>query len=171
MQASHLARRDFLTLALVSLCGAAAQALEPPAGKIILTVAGVALPQRNAGDGTNFDLAMLEALPGHGFATRTPWFTEPHRFTGVLLRELLRSLGAPLTGLHATALNDYRVDIPASDIADEDVMLAYRLDGETMAVRDKGPLVIIYPFDANQTLRNAVHYSRAIWQLRRLELQ
>ncbi len=40
-----------------------------------------------------------------------------------------------------------------------------------MSVREKGPLVIIYPFDDKPELRDAVHYSRAIWQLRSLELK
>jgi hypothetical protein len=50
-------------------------------------------------------------------------------------------------------------------------MVAYRLDDQPMTVREKGPLVIIYPFDARPGLRDAVYYSRAVWQLRRLELQ
>ena len=40
-----------------------------------------------------------------------------------------------------------------------------------MAVRDKGPLVIVYPFDDRPELRTALYYGRAIWQLRSLELR
>ena len=39
-----------------------------------------------------------------------------------------------------------------------------------MAERDKGPLFMMYPFDGHPELRGAVHYSRAIWQLRHLEV-
>jgi hypothetical protein len=40
-----------------------------------------------------------------------------------------------------------------------------------MPVREKGPLVIIFPFSDRPELRNAVQYSRAVWQLRSLELR
>jgi len=69
------------------------------------------------------------------------------------------------------ALNDYRVEIPAEDVARGEAMLAYLLDDQPMSVREKGPLVIIYPFDDKPELRSAVHYSRAIWQLRALDIQ
>jgi hypothetical protein len=38
-------------------------------------------------------------------------------------------------------------------------------------VREKGPLVIIYPFDDQPELRSALRYSRAIWQLRSIEIR
>jgi hypothetical protein len=39
-----------------------------------------------------------------------------------------------------------------------------------MAVRDKGPLFIMYPFDRRPDLRNAVYYSRCVWQLKALDI-
>jgi hypothetical protein len=39
-----------------------------------------------------------------------------------------------------------------------------------MAVRDKGPLFIIYPFDQHAELRNSVYHSRCAWQLKAIEL-
>jgi hypothetical protein len=50
-------------------------------------------------------------------------------------------------------------------------MLAFLLDDKPMAVRDKGPLVVIYPFDGHPELRSAINYSRAAWQLKQLELR
>jgi len=37
-------------------------------------------------------------------------------------------------------------------------------------VRDKGPLFMIYPFDAQPELRSAVYYSRSVWQLSEIEV-
>jgi hypothetical protein len=37
-------------------------------------------------------------------------------------------------------------------------------------VREKGPLFVMYPFDRVPELRNAVYYSRCIWQLREIEV-
>ena len=39
-----------------------------------------------------------------------------------------------------------------------------------MSVREKGPLFVMYPFDSQPQLRNAVYFSRCIWQLRSIEL-
>jgi hypothetical protein len=50
------------------------------------------------------------------------------------------------------------------------VLLARLLDDEPMAVRDKGPLFIVYPFDAKSELRNALYYSRSAWQLKSIEV-
>lgn len=161
-------------LALAWLLGAAAPfaaALEAPAGKVLLTVTGQ-IGLRNSPEGAQFDLAMLEKLPQLSYKTRTPWYPEPRKFTGVRLRDLLAALGAPSrVSVSAEAINDYRATLPPEDWADHDVLVAWLLDDEPMAVRDKGPLVIMYPFDAEPKLRNAVRYGRAVWQLRRIDVR
>ena len=150
-------------------CGPA-HALDAPTGKVILTISG-SLAQANDNGAASFDLALLQALPQHSFSTKTPWYAQPRKFSGVLLRDLLAAVGAPGGTLKAIALNDYRVEIPIDDLARHGAMLAYLLDDKPMSVREKGPLVIIYPFDDKPELRTAVHYSRAIWQLRSLEIR
>jgi hypothetical protein len=155
---------------LLALGAAPAAALDPPTGKVVLTLTGK-LAARNGPDGATFDIGLLERLPRHSFTTKTPWYSKPRKFTGVLLRDLLDAVGSTPARVNATALNDYRVEIPVEDVARGHAMLAYLLDDQPMSVREKGPLVIIYPFDDKPELRSAVHYSRAIWQLRALEIQ
>jgi hypothetical protein len=173
----HLAPHRRAVLARVAACllgvlvAWPAFALEAPAGKVLLTISG-ALANPNDNGAASFDLALLQKLPQHSFSTKTPWYAQPRKFTGVPLRDLLAAVGAaPGTVLKAVALNDYRVDIPTDDLTRHGAMLAYLLDDKPMSVREKGPLVIIYPFDDMPELRTAVHYSRAIWQLRSLELR
>lgn len=163
--------RRWVLACLLALAAPWAGALEAPTGKVVLTVTGQ-IAQRNSPEGAQFDLAMLEKLPQHSYRTRTPWYTEPRKFTGVLLRDLLAALGAQARGpVSAEAINDYRATIPPEDWADHDVLIAWRLDDEPMAVRDKGPLVVMYPFDSEPKLRNAVRYGRAVWQLRRIDVR
>ena len=174
MQLTPMPRRTFLRPAAAGLLAALwpwrASALEAPAGKVILTVSGNVANGNDNGN-ASFDLAMLQKLPQHSFSTRTPWYPQPRKFSGVLLRDLLVAVGATGGTLKAVALNDYRVDIPAEDVARYGPMVACLLDDAPMAVRDKGPLVVIYPFDDKPELRTAVHYSRAIWQLRAIEVK
>jgi hypothetical protein len=147
-----------------------ARALEAPVGTVVLTLSGQ-LRSPNDGALAQFDMPMLERLPQASFTTRTPWYAQPRAFTGPLLREVLRAAGAHGTQLRARALNDYRVDIPFDDAQRFDIIIARLLDGAPMAVRDKGPLFVIYPFDAVPELRNSVYYSRSAWQLRSIEVR
>jgi hypothetical protein len=181
MELHQLDRRRFLgrgAVCAAALSGAVAplfaalpaSALEAPSGKVILTITG-GVTEMNDNGAASFDLAMLEKLPSRTFATKTPWFAQPRKFTGVSMQVLLKAVGAHPGSVSAVALNDYRVDIPLEDFTERGAMLAYLVDDQPMTVRQKGPLVIIYPFDDEPELRNAVHYSRAIWQLRSLELR
>jgi hypothetical protein len=146
-----------------------ARALDKPSGAVVLTVSG---RLRNPNDGAlaQFDMAMIEALPQTSFTTWSPWYTQPRRFTGPLLRDLLAAAGAQGSKLRLVALNDYRVDMPMDDTQRHDVIVARLLDDKPMAVRDKGPLFVIYPFDAQRELRSATYYSRSAWQLRAIEV-
>lgn len=165
-----LRRRLLCALALACWAGTAARALEVPTGPVVLTVSGD-ITIRNAAAGAVFDMALLQKLPQRSFSTKTPWYPEPRKFTGVMLRDLLAAVGAQGKTAKAVALNDYRVDFPVDEAVAGDAMVAYLLDDKPMAVRDKGPLAIIYPFDSRRELRTAINYSRAAWQLKALELR
>jgi hypothetical protein len=147
-----------------------AHALDQPSGPVVLTVLG-RVRIANAGQSAQFDMAMLEQLPQRSFVTRTPWYATPRKFTGPLLRDVLAACGASGSNVRATALNDYRVDLPFEDAQRFDVLVARLLDDKPMAVRDKGPLFIIYPFDSSAELRTTLYYSRSAWQLKSLEVQ
>ena len=165
-------RRQFasLTAATMAGMGVGARALDRPEGAVVLTITGRG-GQPDAGDRAMFEMPMLEKLPQHSFVTRTPWYSTARKFTGPLLRDVLAACGAMGSNLRATALNDYRVDLPFEDTQRFDVLLARLLDDKPMAVRDKGPLFIIYPFDSSAQLRTTVYYSRSAWQLKTLEVQ
>jgi hypothetical protein len=165
-------RRRLIQITGAALFGAAApaRALDRPAGPVVLTVSGSVL-KPNEGKAAQFDMPMLERLPQTSFTTRTPWYAEARKFTGPLLRDVLSAAGAKGSVLRAVALNDYWVEIPFEDATRHDVIIARLLDDKPMAVRDKGPLFVIYPFDARPELRNSVYFSRSAWQLRSIEVR
>lgn len=163
-------RRTLLGLTALPLAQALrAQALASPDGPVVLTISGK-VRLANHRHGATFDMAMLERLPQQSFSTRTPWYTQPRKFTGPLLRDVLAAAGSHGTQLRAVALNDYRVDIPVDDAQRYDLLLARLLDDQPMPVRDKGPLFVIYPFDQHAALRNPRYYSRCAWQLKAIEV-
>lgn len=157
-------------VALGTCLPAVAGGLSTPQGPPILTVGG-SISQTNAGATAVFDLAMLEALPGRVTETETPWTKGRTRFEGPLGSALLDAVGARGTTLHVVALNDYAVDLPVEDFRKWPVILAVRKDGRPMAVRDKGPIFVVYPFDVDPSLYNERIFSRSAWQVKSIEVR
>lgn len=167
-----------LVIGILVLAGQGSHAAEPlpaPRGEVLLTLGG-AIGRGNAQDAAGrlearLDRAMLEQLGLTEVNTTTPWHSGTMRFEGVLLRAVLGLVGARGTSLLATAHNEYSATLPASDAAGYNVILAMKLNGETMTLRDKGPLFIIYPFDSDKTLQNDMTYIRSVWQLRHIDVR
>lgn len=147
-----------------------AQSAAAPRGRVVLTVKGTA-GEAGRGGPANFTLDELEALGTTELETETPFTPGPVRFTGVPLRRLLEAVGAEGETIRATALNDYAVDIPREDATRHGVLLATRVDGKPMAVRDKGPVWVVYPWRGNPELSNPLYVARSIWQLRSIEIK
>jgi hypothetical protein len=146
-----------------------AQALRAPSGTVVLSIGG-RIGNTNQGERAGLDMAMLEALAQHHITTKTPWFKQARKFTGPLLRDVLNLVGASGATLRIAALNDYRIDVPIDDTRRFDVVLAHRIDDRPITVREKGPLFMIYPFDSDAALRNPLYYSRAVWQLKSIDV-
>lgn len=147
-----------------------ALALDKPTGPVVLTVKG-AITHTNSEAGAEFDLAMLAALPGRVSEVETPWTAGKTRFEGPLGRAVLDAVGATGSMLKVTALNDYSADVPVEDLRAHDVILATTMDGKPMSVRDKGPLFIIYPFDAEPDLYTELYFNRSVWQIATIEVR
>lgn len=135
----------------------------------LLTISGDAT-LTDGSDILVLDRDALVELPATTFETSTIWTDGVHSFTGVSLVDLAAELGVENGQFLATAINDYTVEIPFSDAIEGGPIIAYLMDGEEMSVRDKGPLWVIYPYDADADFRSEVIYSRSIWQLDRLEI-
>ena len=163
--------RRILASALVASLAAfplAALDLATPEGVVLLTVSGnVAVT--NVGDTAQLDLAMLEEMGIRTIETSTIWTKGVIKFEGVPLDVFVERLGLTGETLRATAINEYAVTVPLSDAVEGGPIIAYRMNGQEMSVRDKGPLWIVYPYDSDADFRSEVVYSRSIWQLDRIE--
>ncbi len=148
----------------------AEEPLQAPEGEVVLTVTG-AIDTTNGDGAALFDLEMLGGLPATEFETETIWTMGGQVFMGVELGDLLSVLGVEEGTLTATAINDYSVEIPVSDAVEDGPIIAYALNGAPMSVRDKGPLWVVYPYDANEDYQSEVIYSRSIWQLDRIVVE
>lgn len=144
--------------------------LATPQSDPVLEIIG-SLTNRNSENGAQFDMEMLRALPAVTIETHTSVTDGVKRFEGFLVRDLLKSLGAAGKVIRASAINDYTVEIPMSDLERFDVIVAHSMDGEPLSPHDKGPLWIVYPRDQHPELQDIRYDYRWVWQLNVLDVQ
>jgi hypothetical protein len=148
---------------------ALAATLPQPVEHGILTVTGK-ISSTNSGGGALFDLPMLEKLGVSRLETSTAWTEGTPVFEGVLVSDLLKALGAKGDTITAVALNDYKVEIPISDFTAFPVILAYKMNGEILKIRDKGPLWFIYPQDQYPELKTKQTQNKWVWQIKEIQI-
>lgn len=149
---------------------ALADGLPDPSGPVILEVEG-RIGNTNRDGTAVFDLAMLEDFGGTTLVTGTPWTEGVVTFEGISgarLLELIEPAGDTVTAL---ALNDYSAELPVSDFREMGLLLAYKLDGEPMSVREKGPLWIVFPYEDIPEDQQNSYQARSVWQLKRLTFE
>ena len=128
----------------------------------------VYLSVTNASDGFVIELTEDDLLAMEQFTVQTEneFVDGMAEFTGPLARDVIALLNATdIETLKLTAVNDYAVDVPMSDILDYDVIFAMSQNGTRFSIRDKGPIWVIYPMSDNVELRDRVYNDRLIWQL------
>lgn len=121
------------------------------------------------------DMAGLQALPQRELVTALPpslGQAGAHHWLGVSLRLLAERMGGgPGSVLQLAALNDYAVSVPWSDLVRYDPIVAYQRNGVALSVREKGPMMLIYPFDAYPELHAQQYLNRSIWQLHAITIK
>lgn len=144
--------------------------LPKPTGKIVLTLSGD-IRNTNEDGKAVFDIASLEKLGMVSFQTTSPWYDGRTTFSGIPMQKLMDYVGAKGSVVMVTALNDYTTEIPLSDFKKYNAILALKINGEYMRIRDKGPLFVVYPYDSIPELNNKIYYSRSAWQVSRMHIE
>ena len=158
-----------LGLFLLLVVGSSAHAAPP-----FLTVDGAIRSGEPVGDGRLrrvFSEAEVLAMPTESITTLTDWRPRTD-YVGPSLASVLKAAGAVVderTRVQLTALNDYSVTIPGSDLQRYRPVLAHTSGGKRLARRDFGPLWLMYPRDDHEELRNnASAAGKMIWQVTRI---
>jgi hypothetical protein len=144
--------------------------LERPHAAVILSIEGQ-IGNCNAGFEVQFDLAMLESLPKRVVRTQNPWEERVAIYEGVLLRDLVEIVKANGTVLRIAALNDYSADIDVADTESIDVILAFKRNGKYMPVRERGPLLVVFPFSDEPDLKVQQRFIQSVWQVSRITVK
>ncbi|MEL6279399.1 MAG: molybdopterin-dependent oxidoreductase [Pseudomonadota bacterium] len=129
----------------------------------------VVLDAKAAGE-TEVTRSDLEAMAQVEVSTTTEWTDGVTRFVGPKIRDVLERAGLDeANAVRAIAANDYAVEIPVADLLTYDAILAMRMNGEPLSLRNKGPLWIVFPRDEHEALADPVFNTYWIWQLIRIE--
>jgi hypothetical protein len=121
-----------------------------------------------AGTVYHFTQEQLLALPEHSITTSTQW-TSRATFTGPLLSDVLKQVGASGSRIEVHTLDDYTETIPLSDCDRYGLVMAYSMNGKRLKISDFGPLFLIYPRDTFPAeLTGSAANSKFVWQIKSL---
>ncbi|MEM8631905.1 MAG: oxidoreductase [Pseudomonadota bacterium] len=123
-----------------------------------------------SGAAVELTLEDLDAMDQVAFTTTTIWTDGASEFSGVPLFVLLEALDVDGQTLKLSALNDYSVEMPLAELDPDAPILATRIDGETMSIREKGPFWVMYPFDKSAEYQTETNFARSVWQLKSLAI-
>ncbi|MDR7123995.1 oxidoreductase [Pseudotabrizicola sp. 4114] len=157
-----LKRSTVLTLGgfalLTLLPGGLSPAQSDTAGVVLLTLHG---PDGAQG----LRLADLDSFEQHSFTTSTIWTTGLMEFSGPALTDVVVSAGSVAGGLRLRAANDYSITLNPSMLEAQATIIATRINGKTFGVRERGPLWLVFPYDAHARFRTEQIFAASIWQL------
>lgn len=140
-----------------------------PEGKPVLTLTGK-IQERNTGAKLALDPATLDQLGISKVSTYEPWNKKTMAFQGVWLADLLKVAGTDgaAKGVHATALDDYQIDLTMAEIQAGGIFLATKQgDGNPIPIEDGGPTRIVF-VGGVPSGKNADQW---IWSLKSLDVR
>jgi hypothetical protein len=147
-------------------------AIPSPSGEVILTVSGN-INVKNNGDLLELDLTTLEKFGLVKYDIDDPWAKTTVNYTGVLLSDFLKIVGASPTAenIHIIALDDYEVDITVTEAQKWPVLLATQSNDQYMTVAENGPTRIIFPFGRYSDIEIVLYQDLSIWSIKSIEVQ
>lgn len=161
--------RHFIgTFACLFIVMPAYSTLEPEAERTVLIVAVKGQPPLLR----HYRLRDLGALPQTQWRAMLPDESQVSEWQGVRLSTLLAGFErADTQHLRVEALNDYSTLIPLGELDAFEPILAYRRDGHSIGIAERGPLFVIYPMVDHPELRTQVYFNRTVWQVSRITLE
>jgi hypothetical protein len=140
--------------------------LPPPTGAAVLTFTG----KVGNGQAVVLDQAGVDSLSRTELTVTDPFHNKRIGYRGVWLADLVQAVGVDVSArdLHMTALDDYVVVIPMSDLRAGGIFLAVKLlDGSAIPVAEGGPTRVVFR-DGTAAGNNSEQW---IWSLATIEVR
>lgn len=151
----------YLLFAAMLLIAPAVQAAEtapvgmapvPVDGPAIVDVAGKALT-----------LAAIETLPLRQSRMANPWSPDGAVWVGVRLVDLLAAQGLAGREVALRAKDNYTIRLKPADINGDEPLLATRMDGKPLDPATTGPLMLLWPAQAEKVMAKTAPDANWIW--------
>ncbi|MEE3100644.1 MAG: molybdopterin-dependent oxidoreductase, partial [Pseudomonadota bacterium] len=110
-------------------------------------------------------LDRLSAMPQTEVKAVTPWTEGEVTFGGVAFDAFARSLGIGGGAVILRALNAYEISLDVEQVIADGGVLALRMDGRPIPVRDKGPVWLVFPSVERPDLAASDKTHMWIWQI------
>jgi hypothetical protein len=143
-----------------------------PSAAPLLTVNG-AVGVTNSSDSILMDRSSIESLGLVDYTMTDPFDNQQHTFRGVLMSDLLNLWKVPdsATAIEVSALDDYTVKVPISDLRKYPVIFALQEDGQDMPVSTRGPAMLVYPYKDFPDLNPKVYNDYWVWQIKSMTIE
>ncbi|AUI85975.1 hypothetical protein BS333_06030 [Vibrio azureus] len=124
-----------------------------------------------SGNVYTYSIEELQSLPQKEVITVLPWFEGDNTFSGFLLTDLLKKNKITMPEMVTIlALNDYKVTISKSDIIKYEPIIALKMSGEYMNVKNKGPFWLIFSLSDFKEIDTLEYHAKMIWQIKEIYL-
>ncbi|SKA75301.1 hypothetical protein SAMN02745130_01502 [Thiothrix eikelboomii] len=94
-----------------------------------------------------FSEQQLQALPQTSFKTKHTWANIAQEFSGPLLTDVLKQVCANARDIYLRSLDKYSVMVNFQAIAKYQPILALKVNGQALTIREKGPLWLMINTD------------------------
>lgn len=106
------------------------------------------------------------------FHLYNPWEKQENTYEGILLNQLIEKYGSKDTKiLKLIALDDYTIDFPKSLYENERILLAAKVDGEFISIREKGPMRIVFVDYNTEEKKYELNLEKWLWMIKKIEFQ
>lgn len=128
--------------------------------------------ESNSGYRQVFSREELESLPQESFTTSTPWTNNIHTYQGPRLSLITDNFLQPFKSIKVYGINGYAYDIKEKELKKYPFILAMKQDGKRMALRNKGPLWVLLPFNQYPKVDSKDEMlNKFVWQVNRIKAQ
>lgn len=154
-------------LSVLAACAVVATAVTSPAPVAaedgVVTISGKLEP----GAEVSLDGAAMAAFDTVAVETSTDWDWHEgvQKFVGIPAPALLEKAGAAGTEVTLTAIDDYSVTFPISELEKYNAIFATSLNDTTLTSEDFGPLWLVFDYDDIPKEERETFTARSVWAL------
>lgn len=111
-----------------------------------------------------FSEQQLQALPQKTFTTKHTWWTSAQEFSGPLMVDAIKQVCPSAEKIYLRSLDQYSVMVDLTKVAKYEPILALKIDGKPLTIREKGPIWVMIDTDGFKLPVRSLD-NMFVWQL------